>query len=269
MREFRIARCKRDHAGRIVGASKIARDITEAKLTEAALSEREAHLRSILETIPDGMVVIDERGIIQAFSAAAERLFGFTEEEVRGRNVKLLMPSPYRESHDGYLARYLATGERRIIGLGRVVTGRRKDGTTFPIELAVGEVQDEGHRLFTGFVRDLTERQHTLRRVQELQSELFHVSRLTEMGQMATALAHEINQPLTAATNYLQAGRVLLVRGGSGSLERTAAVIDSALAQVTRRRRSFSGCAISSERAKAGDAERTLANSSKRRAPSL
>jgi two-component system, LuxR family, sensor kinase FixL len=105
------------------------------------------------------MVVIDERGIIQSFSATAQRMFGFTADEVCGRNVSMLMPSPYRESHDNYIARYLATGERRIIGLGRVVTGQRKDGSTFPLELAVGEVRTKGHRLFTGFVRDLTERQ--------------------------------------------------------------------------------------------------------------
>ena len=155
----------RDQAGRVVGASKIARDITEAKLAASALSESEAHLRSILDTVPDGMVVIDEHGIIQSFSVTAERMFSYTAEEVRGRNVSMLMPSPYRENHDGYIARYLATGERRIIGLGRVVAGQRKDGSTFPMELSVGEVKGERHRLFTGFVRDLTERQRTRQRV--------------------------------------------------------------------------------------------------------
>src|SRR5262249_47978175 len=224
----------RGQAGRITGASKIARDITETEVAAAALLEREAHLRSILDTVPDGMVVIDEHGIIQSFSITAERMFGFTAEEVCGRNVSMLMPSPYREGHDTYIARYLATGERRIIGLGRVVTGQRKDGSTFPLELAVGEVRTEGHRLFTGFVRDLTERQRTLRRLQELQSELSHVSRLTEMGQMASALAHEINQPLTAARNYLEAAQLLLARGDSVAIERTANLIDNTSAQVTR-----------------------------------
>jgi len=222
-----------DGSGRIVGASKIARDITETELA-AALLEREAHLRSILDTIPDGMVVIDDRGIIQSFSATAERMFGFTAEEVCGRNVNMLMPSPYRESHDGYISRYLATGERRIIGLGRVVTAQRKDGSTFPIELAVGEVKADGHRLFTGFLRDLTERQRTLRRLQELQSELAHVSRLTEMGQMASALAHELNQPRTAATNYLEAAQLLFAGGSSAAIERSARVVDNALGQVGR-----------------------------------
>ena len=214
------------------------------------------------------MIVIGEHGTIQSFSAAAERMFGYTADEVRGRNVRMLMPSPYRDAHDSYIARYLATGERRIIGVGRVVTGQRKDGSIFPIELAVGEVRGEGHRLFTGFVRDLTERQRTLKRLQELQSELSHVSRLTEMGQMASSLVHEINQPLTATTNYLQAARRLLVRGDRGSLERTADVIDNALAQSRGSRRSFSGCAISLEKARASRAPRMSERSSKRRARS-
>src|SRR5690348_12188038 len=101
---------------------------------------REAHLASILATVPDAMIVIDEAGLIQSFSMAAERLFGYTAKETVGHNVSMLMPTPYRQQHDAYIARYLATGERRIIGIGRVVVGQRKDGTTFPIELAVGEV---------------------------------------------------------------------------------------------------------------------------------
>jgi two-component system, LuxR family, sensor kinase FixL len=224
----------RDEAGRIIGASKIARDITDTKRADAAFSEGEALLRSILDTVPDGMVVIDEHGIVRSFSAAAERMFGYAEGEVCGRNVSMLMPLPYRDNHDGYLARYLATGERRIIGLGRIVTGRRKDGSVFPLELAVGEARSNGHRLFAGFVRDLTERQQTLSRIQELQAELSHVSRLTEMGQMASALAHEINQPLTAATNYLEAGRRLLARGDAAAAERAGGIFDNAAAQVVR-----------------------------------
>ena len=160
-----------------------------------AIASESALLRSVLETVPDAMVVIDQRGIVQYFSTAAERLFGYTADEVRGQNVKMLMPPPYREQHDSYLQRYQTTGERRIIGIGRVVVGQRKDGSTFPMELSVGEAA--GTRLFTGFVRDLTERQHTERRLHELQDGLLHVSRLRSMGEMAAALAHELNQPLT------------------------------------------------------------------------
>src|SRR5215216_183523 len=136
--------------------------------TQDALA-RAAHLKSILDTVPDAMVVIDERGIVQSFSSAAERQFGYAPAEVVGKNVKILMPSPYRENHDGFLERYLRTGERRIIGIGRVVVGERKDGSTFPLELAVGEMRSSNERFFTGFIRDLTERRQTERRMQDLQ----------------------------------------------------------------------------------------------------
>ena len=156
---------------------------------------RAARLTSILDTVPDAMIVIDERGIMQSFSTAAQRLFGYEAAEVIGRNIKMMMPSPYRESHDGYLARYLNTGEQHIIGIGRVVVGERKDGSTFPMELAVGEMKSGNQRYFTGFIRDLTERQKTEDRLQELQSELVHISRLTTMGEMASALAHDSTSP--------------------------------------------------------------------------
>lgn len=174
------------------------------------LRTREAHLQSILATVPDAMVVITERGTIRSFSHTAERLFGWTADEMIGQNVSRLMPVPYREHHDGYLDRYLTTGERRIIGVGRVVVGERKDGSTFPMELSVGEMISGQQRFFTGFVRDLSERQQTERRLQELQSELVHISRLTAMGEMASALAHELNQPLSAMANYLKGSSRLL-----------------------------------------------------------
>jgi two-component system sensor kinase FixL len=169
-----------------------------------------AHLRSILETIPDAMVIIDERGRILSFSKAAERLFGFAEAEVIGENVSTLMPSPDRERHDGYLRRYLETGEKRIIGIGRLVTGRRRDGTTFPMELAVGEAQIGEDRVFTGFIRDLTERQAYEKRLHTLQAELAHVSRVTARGTLATSSAHELNQPLTAIASYVEAASAML-----------------------------------------------------------
>lgn len=185
---------------------------------------REAHVQSILDTIPEAMVVIDERGIVHSFSATAERLFGYSRAEVNGQNVKILMPSPYREAHDGYVARYLRSGERRIIGVGRVVVGQRKDGSTFPMELAVGEMKSGDARFFTGFIRDLTERQQTEARLQELQAELVHVSRLTAMGEMASALAHELNQPLSAIANYMKGSQRLLE---AATDERAAQVRDA------------------------------------------
>src|SRR5689334_5138373 len=146
-----------------------------ARTSTQDLQARTAHLQSILDSIPDAMVVIDERGLIQSFSLAAERLFGFSAAQIIGKNVKLLMPSPYREAHDGYIERYLQTGERRIIGIGRVVVGQRSDGSTFPMELAVGEMHVREQRFFTGFIRDLTERQQAEARLQELQTELVHM----------------------------------------------------------------------------------------------
>ena len=171
---------------------------------------RQAQLQSILDTVLEGMIVIDDHGIMQSFSATAERLFGWSAAEVIGKNVSMLMPSPYRQEHDGYLHRYLNTGEKRIIGIGRIVVGERKDGSTFPMELSVGEAKIGADRFFTGFIRDLTERRSQERRMQELQSELVHVSRLTAMGEMASSLAHELNQPLAAITSYLRGASTLL-----------------------------------------------------------
>jgi two-component system, LuxR family, sensor kinase FixL len=130
---------------------------------------REAHLASILDTVPDAMIVIHEDGTVQSFSSAAERLFGYSRAEVIGKNIKMLMPSPYRENHDDYLQRYMRTGERRIIGIGRLVVGERKDGSTFPMELAVGEMRSGNRHFFTGFIRDITQRQESEARLQELQ----------------------------------------------------------------------------------------------------
>jgi two-component system sensor kinase FixL len=198
------------------------------------LNNREAHLTAILATVPDAMVVIDERGIVQSFSATAERLFGYAADEVRGRNVSMLMPAPYRQQHDGYLARYLATGERRIIGVGRVVVGQRKDGSTFPMELSVGEVLLQGKRQFTGFVRDLTERQANEFRLHEVQAELLHISRLSTMGEMASTLAHELNQPLAAIANYLQGSKRLLNNSSEECAPLIREALDKAAEQAVR-----------------------------------
>lgn len=209
------------------------------------LRAREAHVQSILQTVPDAMIVISEAGVIQSFSSAAERLFGYTADEVIGSNVRRLMPNPYRDQHDGYLSRYLRTGEKRIIGIGRVVVAERRDGSTFPIELAVGEMNSGGRRFFTGFIRDLSERQQTEARLQELQTELIHISRLSAMGEMASALAHELNQPLSAIANYMMGSRRLL----EGKTDDTARMVRDAMdkaaeqslraGQIIRRLRDF------------------------------
>src|SRR5260370_12255252 len=172
--------------------------------TELALQAAEARLRSILETVPDAMIIIDERGRIESLSRTAERLFGYSMDEVAGKNIKMFMPSPNREQHNGYLERYLATGEQHIIGIGRIVVGQRKDGTTFPMHLTIGELRSADKHYFTGFIRDLTDQQITQNRLKELQSEVTHMSRFTALGEMASTLAHEINQPLTPIHTYLK-----------------------------------------------------------------
>ncbi|MDR7030803.1 PAS domain S-box protein [Rhizobium rosettiformans] len=173
-----------------------------AELREA-LDDREARMGSILDTVLDATIVSDENGIIISFNSAAVRQFGYSEAEALGQNLKLLMPQPYKVEHDGYMRRYMETGEKRIIGVDRVVVGQRKDGSTFPMKLAVGEIKRGGKRFFTGFVRDLTEREESAARLQEIQTELARLGRLNEMGEMASTLAHELNQPLSAIANYV------------------------------------------------------------------
>jgi two-component system sensor kinase FixL len=228
-----------------VAGSATLRRAREASKVLADLEAREAHLRSIIATVPDAMVVIDEAGVIQSFSAAAVRLFGWAPEEAIGRNVSMLMPNPYRDGHDGYLHRYMTTGERRIIGIGRVVVGERRDGSTFPMELSVGEMASGEQRFFTGFVRDITERQETQGRLHQLQGELAHVTRLTALGEMASALAHELNQPLSATANYVKGCVRLIDHGGLADAAKIRAALEAAgeqtlrAGQIIRRLREF------------------------------
>lgn len=194
-----------------------AQDITARKLAEIALkrskdrlSRSEAHLRSILETIPDAMIVTDEKGTIRSFSATAEHIFGYRPDEVTGTNVGRLISMAHGEQQSGFAGPYRSAGEPRPIGNGHVATAHRKDGTTFPMEIQVGEMECDGERYFTAFIRDLTDRQNTEMRMQELQSELAYMSRLTAMGEMGSTLAHEINQPLTAIASYLKGCGLIL-----------------------------------------------------------
>lgn len=199
------------------------------RTTTETLLERDAHLQSILDTVLDAMVVIDTDGKMLSFNASAVRQFGYAPAEVLGHNVSMLMPAPYREQHDGYMDRYLATGEKRIIGVDRVVVGRRKDGSTFPMKLAVGEMRRGNRIYFTGFIRDLTEREQSAAMLDQARSELARLARLNELGEMASTLAHELNQPLSAIANYVQGSRRMLDRIDGevppalrGALEETA-----------------------------------------------
>ena len=167
--------------GDVVGVFSLANDLTALKTTEDALQLSEERLRSVLATTPDGIITIDSLGTIESFSPSAERLFGYAAEDVIGNNVKMLMPAPYKEEHDGYLSRYIETGEQMIIGKGRQVTARRKDGSTFPINLLVDEINVHGTRVFTGIVHDISDqvaREEELRQAQKMEA----VGQLTEIG---------------------------------------------------------------------------------------
>jgi two-component system sensor kinase FixL len=207
---------------------------SEMALTERELRLREAHLTSVLNTVPDATVVIDAVGTIISFNAAAVRQFGYSETEVTGQNLRMLMPQPYRREHDGYMERYLHTGERRIIGVDRVVVGSRKDGSTFPMKLAVGEVRSGDKLFFTGFIQDLTEREASEARLQEVQSELARLARLNELGEMASTLAHELNQPLSTIANYSQGALRLLQRAPDTPIDRVNDAMTQIAAQSLR-----------------------------------
>lgn len=188
---------------------------TAAREARRVAGERERHLQSVLDIAPDAAVIIDADGIITSFNAAAVRQFGHVARDAIGRNVSMLMPEPYRSEHDGYIARYRQTGDRRIIGIDRVVVGLRKDGSTFPMKLAVGETRVSDRTIFIGFIRDLTERAESEARLQEVQAELARMARLSDLGEMASTLAHELNQPLAAIANYTQ-GCIRLADGMDG-----------------------------------------------------
>ncbi len=141
-----------------IKAGHLRRSRTQKQKSEAELHDREARLRAILDTAVEGIITIDERGIIEAANHAALHLFGYTHDELAGKNISLLMPQPHRAAHDGYLSNYLRGGHAKIIGIGREVTGLRKDGSTFPMDLSVSEVKLKGRRIFTGFIRDISAR---------------------------------------------------------------------------------------------------------------
>jgi len=198
------------------------------------LEALQLHLRSILASVPDGMIVINENGQILAFSSAAEKLFGYKAENVIGQDVSQLMGGHDQSNHQNYIGAYLKTGKRHIIGVGRVVSAKRSDGTMFPVDLKIGEARVGDHFLFTAFVRDLSEQRRNELRMQEMQAELVHFSRMSAVGTMASALAHELNQPLTAVANYLEAGRDLLDSDSEDAHEILHEALDEASRQAVR-----------------------------------
>jgi two-component system sensor kinase FixL len=197
-------------------------DLTARVQLEQQLRASEERWRAIIASAVDAIIVIDARGRIESFNPAATRLFGYDEVDVRGQNVNMLMPSPYRDEHDSYLSRYLATDDPKIIGIGRDVTGRRKDGSTFPLHLSVGETVAGGERKFTGILHDLTARV-------ELEARLREQSGLAKLGEMAAMIAHEVKNPLAGIRGAVQVigGRMSADNSDAGMMKEIVRRIDS------------------------------------------
>ena len=202
-------------------------DSAELERTRQLLDDREARLNAILDTAVDGIITIDERGIIESVNRGTERIFGYTSDELVGSSVNMLMPSPYREEHDGYMARYLRTGQPRIIGIGREAEGQHKDGTRFPIDLAVSEIRVPGARVFTGVVHDISSRRRAEAEAQRRNAELAHAARLSTIGELTSGIAHEVNQPLTAMVNFAEAC-LRMLRSGNADTHK----LEDALGQI-------------------------------------
>ena len=185
-----------------------------------ALRLSDARWRAVIDAAVDAIIVIDAQGRIEVFNHAAEQMFGYHEAEVVGRNVSLLMPEPDRSHHDGYLARYMRTGERRIIGIGRSVTARRKDGLPFPVHLSVGEMEVDGERHFTGIIHDLSRRT-------ELEEKLREATALARLGEMAAVIAHEVKNPLAAVR-----GAVQVIGSRLGPAATDAAIVKEVIARI-------------------------------------
>jgi len=192
----------RNDAGELMGFVQVIRDMTEQRARDYALREAEERMRSVVNHVIDGIITIDERGLVESFNPAAEKTFGYPAVEVVGRNVSMLMPEPHHSGHDGYLANYLRTHQSKIIGIGREVEGVRSDGSIFPMELAVSEFNLAGRRYFTGIIRDITERKRLERELHKRVAELDETGHRKD--EFLAMLAHELRNPLAAINTAMQ-----------------------------------------------------------------
>lgn len=230
--------------GNAVPAASLGAGIQVERLSKAGLKETKPNsfislrsaeeLHALIDTVPDAMVISDLHGSIRSFSKGAQAMFGYAEADVLGENVSLLMPSPDHKEHDRYMQEYVQTGEAKIIGMGRVTTARHRDGSTFPIKLSIGDLNFEDQSGFVAFIRDLTEARNTERELHTLQGELAHVSRISSMGSLATSLAHELNQPLTAVTNYANSARDLLSDPTPETIQLVREALDECASEALR-----------------------------------
>jgi PAS domain S-box-containing protein len=163
-----------------------------------------AKLKGILESAVAAIITIDEHGLIESVNPATERLFGYGATDLIGQNVKVLMPEPYRTEHDGYIESYVRTGEKKIIGIGREVSGKRKDGTVFPLHLSVGEFEAEGRRFFTGMIYDISDRRHIEEALRESEHRLGQSQKMEAVGQLTGGIAHDFNNLLLVITGNLE-----------------------------------------------------------------
>ncbi len=193
-----------------------------------------ARFEALITAAADGIVVIDAAGLIQVYNTACEQLFGYPPRDVVGRSVKMLMSATDQEKYDAYLDSYRMTGQHGAVSPSLETVGQRKDGTTFPMHVSLGEGQSPDGNILVAIIRDITERQNAQRQTQELQHELLHVSRLSAMSEMSSALAHEVNQPLAAITNYLRAAQRTAVNINDPAIVKVREILEKTLAQTAR-----------------------------------
>lgn len=206
-------------------------DITELKLSELRIAQEQAYSKAIVDTALEAVITINTDGTIDSFNHAAESMFNYSLEEVLGKNVRLLMPQPFRDEHDQYIRHYLDTDEARIIGTGRRVNGQREDGSVFPIHLSISEIQDQNTRMFVALIRDISQEKVAADQARLQREQLAHVDRLHLLGEMATGIAHEINQPLTSISLFAQAGKRFL---DIGAFERLPNILDKLIQHALR-----------------------------------
>ena len=229
--DLSVGEAKEDGRSFFVG---VIHDLTERKRAEQAAAEASARMRAVVDTAVDGVILIDARGAILMFNPACEKLFGYSAGEVSGQNVKMLMPAPYRTEHDQYLSQYIRTGDRKIIGIGREVIGQRKDGTTFPMDLSVGEARQHGESVFVGIIHDLTERKRT-------EEQLVQAQKMEIIGQLSGDIAHDFNNLLTVIIGNSEAlGEKLRARPDLKVLADMALAAGERGAELTQRLLAFS-----------------------------
>jgi two-component system sensor kinase FixL len=202
--------------------------------SQGTIVDANQRLIALLDAAVDALVIIDGKGNIELFNSAAQKMFGYTKQDVFGKNIKMLMPAPFSIEHDKYLSSYLASGEAKIIGKGRKVKGKKSNGEEFPIFLSVGEVKDSSHIQFVGIIRDISEQERDRIEAQQSRERLSHASRLSSMGELAAGIAHEMNQPLSAISSYAQASKRLLQSATRDSEIKVVAALDKICDQAIR-----------------------------------